>query len=367
MLNPPNLRPNTFIQLMKPSDFIPNHVESSYSQPAILNPMVAGLYKVPLRAEYEELASYLLVGSLSASIWDFISCLRKDHLVVFTTKFSFNTFVFVLLRLTGVMVLLLNTARDTMKVQHCAALSIINNTCIATNRTCVSYIFFTRICAVYPYNRVVKSFFAIFGGLIVASLLLMFGSGLFIASHLGPTMYCFSILDPKQKYLILPTPLLDTVFDALVCIAITYKLAPARRDTQSRHQGRTEWQMPSRRHFRSLSERFLRDSQLYCVLTASIKIPELIMFLLFFVSKSPAFNVLFYILTFPDFAIINALTSRVYRDLKLGQPGLLAVRDEESRYVTPLRFAASDQSATIDTTASTRSCVVRSPHEYPPT
>ncbi|KAF9530535.1 hypothetical protein CPB83DRAFT_850496 [Crepidotus variabilis] len=284
----------------------------------VLNPGAPLRFLDPQIAMEFELGHYVIVGSMAVMVWDFIISIPEDFRLVRKTKLTFMTGVFLAMRVTAVLSLLYATIVDTAKLQDCARHENIDLILFMVNRTCTSFLFYSRVLAVYRRNHCVLAFFGALWLFVIGSASTLFK--VVTGSNVGPTPYC--AVEVQKGTLLFLTPAAEAVFDTSLCIAVTYRLVSLRSTPETRHTWK-RWLAIDKDQNRSLSDRFLRDSQLYFLLTACIKVPELIMMIALAVGTSSISPIQF-VLVYPDLLIVNVLASKIYRNMRLGQPGLLA-------------------------------------------
>lgn len=140
------------------------------------------------------------------------------------------------------------------------------------NKTCTTFLFYSRVCAVYAEERVVRVIFGILLLLVVGCLLQMLDPS--VLTMLPPDDRGTCILMAIDGYRLLPSPLMEGIFDASVCFAISHKLVKIEALYDSATRQRVEptpwWKswLPHlliyrRSSLQRLSTRFLRDSQFY--------------------------------------------------------------------------------------------------------
>ncbi|KAF9527378.1 hypothetical protein CPB83DRAFT_895390 [Crepidotus variabilis] len=147
-------------------------------------------------------------------------------------------------------------------------------TLFALNRACTSFIFYSRVRALLRRENHLSSFFGVLWMLVVVAPVVLVAFRALVGVNVGPTRTCATLVD--RGYFMLPTPLDETAFDALVCVAVTLRLS--RQNASDLNQRSCRWRrwfsLDSPSH-QLLSERFLRDSQFYFILdqSASISCP----------------------------------------------------------------------------------------------
>ncbi|KAF9524727.1 hypothetical protein CPB83DRAFT_860789 [Crepidotus variabilis] len=286
----------------------------------VLNPSTPMAFLEPKTAVTSTIYAYIVVGCLSIMLWDILQYFPEDYQVVLKPNCKCKTTVFVIARLSAFAFLLESALVDTAPIGHCRVVNTLGCVLFLLNRSSVSLLFYFRVVAVWNRNRYIVGFFTITWLLVVAgSVLAIFATR---GDHIGPTQYCLVVV--TQDFLFLAA-VAESVNDMLVCAAITYKLAEDGQHLGVLRGGRSLfiWRRVS---FGRLSERFMQDTQLYLLITFCIKIPEIIAF---FVLRQKVGSVISIVLAFPDTVVVNVMASKVFRNMKLGKPGLLPAQQTQ--------------------------------------
>ncbi|KAF9528972.1 hypothetical protein CPB83DRAFT_292133 [Crepidotus variabilis] len=288
---------------------------------------VPGAFVDPTIKSQQSAGLDILIGSLAVLLWDFISTVAEDVRLVASSAYTIQILCYIIMRSTAIMAWFAAIISQTTLQRDCRKLVRVTIAFMVVNKACTSFVFFTRVCAVYSGNRVVAGTFGLLLLGVVAGSAQLLSGNVILGAPIGPTNHC-TVLTPKG-FLLFPVPMTEGIYDTLVCLAITYKLAEVDIFSKSipripRREVRRVWWpgfLASPR-LRSLSARFLRDSQFYFILTACVKIPQIIILLISVPSHHTSVSPIYFALIFPDLVIVNALASRIFRNLKLNKPGL---------------------------------------------
>ncbi|KAF9531365.1 hypothetical protein CPB83DRAFT_904491 [Crepidotus variabilis] len=269
------------------------------------------------------LERYMIVGSFAVLLWDLVDSVRDDYRLVFEKKFGFMTGVFLTSRFSAFSFLLLCCLITTAPLGICSLVNYIACSMFTVYRATTSCLFYARINALYPCNRAVK--------IVFATLLLVAIGGAAVSlistssREILPTNYCATFFIGDYWQLVF-TAGSDVMFDLCVCVAVTYKIRQYRVEATG-DEGWRAWIWPKKASHSpmSLMNRFLQDSQIYFIVTASVKLPEILIIILFswVVKTTGGIQI---ILVFPDAALTSIIASKVYRNARFGKPGLLHQR-----------------------------------------
>ncbi|KAF9533692.1 hypothetical protein CPB83DRAFT_880201 [Crepidotus variabilis] len=323
-------------------------------------------------AEIFRLHHCLGVGCMSIFLWDVLSSLVQDYIVVFRRKFTFQTAVFLTIRIATFLFLLGSAFVFMTDLDDCLPWSIVNSIGYITTHCATGLLFYFRVAAVYRGNPYIINFFRICWLSLVAGTIM--GPATVTYIHIPPTRTCvIQVLPSKAQYPVVAA-LAQGFYDLLVCGFITYKLSSG-KETESRSgtMGRraTRSWLGWKQKTAMFTRRFLQDSQLYFLLIACVKIPEIICFFAFQGSTYGSLAQL--MLSFLDTVVVSILATKVYRKLKLGQPGLLDQASSHTQNISFLRkdtsggtHLNSSNSGTQVTHGTSGSNKKSSRHSYPP-
>ncbi|KAF9533693.1 hypothetical protein CPB83DRAFT_490184 [Crepidotus variabilis] len=276
---------------------------------------------------------YLAIGCITVYLWDMLQSLPDDYAVVFKRTFCLQTVVFLAIRIST-FIFFLSTGFFLMTdLDNCIPWGIINSTAYIATHCSIALLFYFRVSAVYLHNRYIINFFRIcwlgaVAGTITGPLGITY-------KHITLTRTCVvEISDSVQKARYpVGSALAQTFFDLLVCGFITYKLNLANRlGVANGGAGTTRIGLIARwrvtcgwlawtQRTAMLGQRFMQDSQIYFLIIICVKIPEIVCFFAF--AKSSKGSQAQLLLVFPDTVIVSILATKIYRQLKLGRPGLL--------------------------------------------
>ncbi|KAF9531364.1 hypothetical protein CPB83DRAFT_100817 [Crepidotus variabilis] len=281
------------------------------------------LYLDPATGNLVPFCQYIVVSSFSIFLFDLLDSFKDDYQHVVQQRFCFMSVVFVISRLSCLTFLLICCFILTAPLgDQCERTVFVVATVFIFYRASTCALFYARVKAVYPQNRLVKAAFALLWCFAVGGAI----SSIFsvTAVRIGPTMYCIPATVGLWELVFMVAA--EGIYDLLVCIAVTYKVREYRMAEDGELDGACGpwlWFSPSKRS--RLADRFLRDSQLYFLITACVKIPEILVILCFSIII-PSASGISVVLVYPDTAVTNILATKIYRNMKLRRPGLLPLR-----------------------------------------
>ncbi|KAF9233842.1 hypothetical protein BU15DRAFT_79700 [Melanogaster broomeanus] len=271
----------------------------------ILNPNVYLNYLQPTIASEYEVTRNVNLATLGALIWDILSTLPEDWRIARTSKPTPVLFAYFPARISALVVVLLSVFEKTGPITQCGVLAL--NLCVfwVVTSAASSYLFLKRVHAVFIHDRIVCHFFtflwlAAFGG----SLVVLPGP-LHDYYEIANTKHCINhnIEDYVSIAFIGPV-----IFDALVFLAITYKILTFHNPSKPR-----SWkEFCYGEALPRLSRAVLQGGQQYYMITTSINMLRSVFALL--PSSSPVLQLTFSI---PAVALTSAMACRVFRNLKL--------------------------------------------------
>ncbi|KAF9528372.1 hypothetical protein CPB83DRAFT_344974 [Crepidotus variabilis] len=294
------------------------------------NPTTPMIFLDPQAAQLVVPVQYIIVASVAIMIWDIMNNFLVDVRLSRQWKRSYMTIIFIVSRFTGFAFLFTDLLLIVSAPGNCTALAKITCSFFVVNRSCISLIFYTRVYAVYRRSNAIKIVFGFLWLLVVGGAALSLVDGTSVP--LGPDGYCVTYFT-RPKLLVI-TAATEAVYDLMVCIAVTYRIRRAGFSTHvPEHSGsitsKIRYFFMRRTSGQKISERVLQDSQIYFVITALIKIPEIVIIVLYATGVETA-SIIQVALAFPDAVVVNVIATKVYRNLKLGLPGLYPVAAQTS-------------------------------------
>ncbi|PPQ98480.1 hypothetical protein CVT26_013881 [Gymnopilus dilepis] len=291
----------------------------SPSTTSIPNPNVYLNFLPPKTAQQFEVARDLYLGTLGAAIWDILVSLPED-LVLIRGGFRPALVAYFTSRIFSLAYVLLSVVSKTHKVAHCTALEYgVTISWVITSAASAS-LFFQRVKAVYSGQKSVHYLFAIL-------LLVNVGTSFVVplGSKLGPlanTGYC---TNKGLKRYTAAAPMMRLIYDSLVFLAISFKIATMRGVSGEVVTLRTLF---SRKSSSRLVRALLRGGQQYYLYAPPIILNFgtddsfrisvcsnlLVAVLIVVPSAPPIYQAMF---TVPDIALSSSMACRVFRNLKI--------------------------------------------------
>ncbi|KAF9522064.1 hypothetical protein CPB83DRAFT_151011 [Crepidotus variabilis] len=327
----------------------------NYSQ--MPNPHATEALLEPSVAENSRIFGRLAVGALAIAGWDALSSFPEDLRLLTSGTFTFRKFVYVLVRVSPFAYILVTAISGNVPKPDCSFWNHLANAFYVVAHATIGLLFYFRVAAVWRDTKIVILFFRIaWVGLVVGAILVPTSLK---ASRIEGTDFC--ILLVSKPYFIVQA-FTRVAYDLLVCAAVTYKLGYDGSDEQPT-RGWASWFLGRQSTFRFslLKQRLLRDSHIYFMVTALFKVVEIAVF--FALKASGSYSPLQIVVTFPDIVITAILALRIFRNLKLGQPGIWA-HSAIATVPQGLTFLAQNTSTTSGLEMPTSR--ISKQHTYPP-
>ncbi|KAF9524971.1 hypothetical protein CPB83DRAFT_860335 [Crepidotus variabilis] len=263
------------------------------------------------------LTTFVGVGCLSIIIWDILNSLVPDYRIVLKRNFNVKTFSFIVSRISTLIYLTLAVLQMTRvappEMDH-NTMKIMASIFFLISRATTALLFYFRVIAIYQSCCRIVTFFTTTWLLTVAGGIL----------SLGPVWKSLNVVPPWQYFL--PGALAELLNDTLVYVAISRKIRLETPDA-----------VPNARFGRlmilrltdvqRIAETFLQDSQIYYFIAICMNLATIITYFSID-SHSPLKIVLIY----PNTIIMHIMATKVYRNLRLGRPGLLGL-DSTSTWI----------------------------------
>ncbi|KAF9528934.1 hypothetical protein CPB83DRAFT_853453 [Crepidotus variabilis] len=291
-----------------------NATSASPSPSMLPNPFTPKAFMPANVGAFITFDEYTVVGSFSILVWDIVNSARQDFELLSTRRITFMTTVFLVSRISALLAELFSVLLFTYPLGNCTLYRSLPNTFYFLYRVSTNTLFYARVQAVY-HDRPIFLWVFRFLWLIAAG-----GACLgFFSSKVSPlsTGYCTFQANGFSWLVIIPVS--DGLFDLLVCVAVTYGIGSGRlHDPRRRFWQR--WLGWGQGYITRMSDRFLRDNQLYVSLVACVKLPEVVIIIASI--AVPSLTSLRIALAFPDMTLTSILATRIYRNMKLGGKGL---------------------------------------------
>ncbi|KAF8160238.1 hypothetical protein K438DRAFT_1619625 [Mycena galopus ATCC 62051] len=278
------------------------------TDPVVLSDPALSLLPPDLAGQFL-LWRYVRVGSSAVLIWDILSNLKADYMLLFKCRLAWPVAAYFVSRITCAAYVIGAAVFLSQLVSYagrCQAFEIALGVIYTVAIPSTSLLFFFRVRAIYGRTRAVT---VVFGLLWIAVL----GTSTIVpiatrGVNIGPTRYCITgeVADYAGAIGLAPG-----VFDTAVFLAISYKLV---RNTHIEHPS---WKQRARAFFTGaylppFSRSLFVDGQIYYLITA---ISNVVTFILPCVSglALPYRS----LLVVPNMVLTNVMACRVYRHTRL--------------------------------------------------
>ncbi|RDB23130.1 hypothetical protein Hypma_009754 [Hypsizygus marmoreus] len=274
---------------------------------SIVNPLTPTAYLPPSVAFESSIATYVVIGSVAALIWDILMNVDGDYRLLVEHRISFPTSVYFLSRLATFSSTFLNAVFLTGSLgKHCQTVKKAQCVFYHLAFSSTALLFFFRVRAVFNQNKYIVIFFfalwlSVFGGSLTAATV----GG---ATHLGPTSHC--IPHPFKQYLG-ASPLTLAANDTAVFLAISWRLLV---DSWSdRRRKRSFLSLVFGGYLPTFSKAILNDGQVYYMISVASNLVAVM--LTFYPGRRP--GAYLFMFTFNS-ALTNMMACRVFRRTKFG-------------------------------------------------
>ncbi|KAF9522100.1 hypothetical protein CPB83DRAFT_911541 [Crepidotus variabilis] len=287
-------------------------------------PMSSNYLSVPFGAPGSPLV-IILSASLSLLACDLMENLVEDRRLVTEYKLSFPLFTYWIARISTY-AYFVGAFAYYSNMNSIIGIEIIV-WFVLVQRASTSLLLYFRVHALHRSNRYIQIFFVSYLLAIVASHIAI--TVAFITSKVKPSTICYC-----HNPCFVPFILLG--FDSCIIIAFIQKVKAGYLPEEDRKQG---WWLRNVFHPRSMHElasRLLQDNLVYYMMTVLLKT--------IWIGATATGNANFIIASiYLDTVCVCIITCKIYRDMRLGLPGLVHVTVEIVQgggNITPLNFAS---------------------------
>ncbi|KAF9530003.1 hypothetical protein CPB83DRAFT_811246 [Crepidotus variabilis] len=285
-------------------------MDATNSPTVLPNPFTPLAFIPPNDAYIVSMLVHFAVACLAIMMWDILNYLPEDYQVIFRKTFNWKTLVFIVARLSPFAFFLSLSIFLTSDRVSCGVLQYVWSTLYVLARASTALLFCFRVCAVYCNNRYVVAFFS-FSWLVVLGCACLVFPGL-KSIQIGPTNYCLTAI--SGQYL-MAAMYSEVINDTLICLAILYKLGGSDWREQV-----GSWKKIFQPNNQRVTDIFVQDSLIYYLLAASTSVITIIAYFRLEQYPNSAVRV---VAALPNSVVTNAIALRVYRNMRLGSPGLL--------------------------------------------
>ncbi|KAF8187893.1 hypothetical protein K438DRAFT_2149903 [Mycena galopus ATCC 62051] len=256
-------------------------------------------------ARQVEFTRYVWVGTAAVFIWDILSNLKGDYMLLFNYRLCWPGAAYFVSRFTSAAYVIGFVVFLTYPVGECRALNLALGILYPVAIPSTALLFFFRVRAIYGGARKVT---IIFGLMWIAALATCVIVPLAIGGiNIGPTHYCMpSELIPYAG----AAGIASAVFDTGVFLAISYKLV---QNTAVEYSSAGKLRaFLTGAHLPSFSKSLFIDGQVYYMITAASNIVAA------FLTWFPGIEVTYRSLpTIPNVMLTSVMACRVYRHTRL--------------------------------------------------
>ncbi|KAF9531834.1 hypothetical protein CPB83DRAFT_41883 [Crepidotus variabilis] len=290
-------------------------------------------------------------GCLAVAIWDVLCHLLEDFQIVFLQQFTWKTAVFLVTRLTPIAYFVTVLMRTALTQVNCDAVQPIFRVLLVVFRSSTTLLLLLRVDAIYRDNRPLRALFLSLWLLTLGAFIYLSARGMVTLSN-----HCLVAIEPVVA---LPGLCLEILNDTLICLAILYKLG----GESWKERGRSLRNL-LRPRGSSLSEVVVQDTLIFAGIAIFANVCTFISCL--GVVPLPEELDIGFGLLHPGALLVNMIALRIYRNMKLGEPGLISsapttgsLRISNLVFNVPVSnsdiVAASEVSGSMTTGALTRS------------
>ncbi|KAF9522107.1 hypothetical protein CPB83DRAFT_899936 [Crepidotus variabilis] len=255
----------------------------------------------------------ILAGFLAIAIWDAVSYFLADLRMLFFRKFSWKQIVFLLARyaMIGYLTILTMFATTFASEIRCETLQYPFKIFLSLCRPSTSLLLLFRVDAAYQRNRSVRAFFVMMWLATLSAFVIMAQGVSVQSSQTSP--YCSTTVTMKSLFVAVAI-LLEIVNDTMVCIAILYKLGGSSWRERVESLRKLVF-LPSQSR---ITDIFIQDSLIYYWLTILSNIATFSCGIALGYTSSISV-----VVSHCGALVVNLISLRIYRKMKLGAPGLM--------------------------------------------
>ncbi|KAJ7258052.1 hypothetical protein B0H12DRAFT_1015043 [Mycena haematopus] len=290
---------------------------ASFNASELPNPLTPMAFIPGEIAHQLQVEIYMLVGTLGAYIWDILSNLHNDYLLLTTQKVGIATVTYFFSRFWSLLYLLNSTLLETYPLKNCALGQELANICYAIAVPANCLLFFLRARAIFNRNRYLVIFLFVVWLSVVGTAAAM-PSGVF-GGNIGPTPYCLTT-SAKGPYVggIGITPV---IHDTIVFLAISWRLF---ENSHAKHgftgNIKAFW---TGEYLPRFSRAVLKDGQMYYLTAVTVNLFNVIMF--YNQDVAEAYRTMFSVC---NIMLTNCMACLVFRNTKFGYHGRVATTSE---------------------------------------
>ncbi|KAF8180715.1 hypothetical protein K438DRAFT_1725414 [Mycena galopus ATCC 62051] len=278
---------------------------SSVFHPVVLSDPALSLLTPDITGEHL-LWRYVPVGSSAVLIWDILSNLKADYMLLFKCRLAWPVAAYFVSRTTCAAYVIGNAVFLTYPVGICHAFNLALGVIYTVAIPSTSLLFFFRVRAIYGCTRAATVVFGLLWIAVLATSTI--GPIATRGVNIGPTRYCITgeVVDYAGAIGLAPG-----MFDTAVVLAISYKLI------RNAHVEHPSWKQKARAFFTgaylpSFSRSLIVDGQIYYLITA---ISNVVTFIL---PCLPGLAIPYRsLLVVTNVTLTNVMACRVYRHTRL--------------------------------------------------
>ncbi|KAF7358096.1 hypothetical protein MVEN_00857600 [Mycena venus] len=270
------------------------------------NPLTDLAFLPPDIAWQTQIGRYILVGTLGAYVWDFLSNAHNDYKLLTQHRVGLATVAYFFSRIWSLLYLTAGTIYRTYPLGHCfvAEKLVDAGFAVAVSANCL--LFFLRARAIFNRNPFLVTF-------LFCLWLSVVGTAATIptavtATNIGPTKYCLNIAAKSYASGISITAL---IHDTTVFLAISLRLFA--NSHVDRGLGANTKAFITGEYLPQFSRAVLKDGQLYYLITVTANILTVVMF--YNTRVGVGYRTMF---TVCNVMVINAMACHVFRNTKFG-------------------------------------------------
>jgi len=272
----------------------------------VLNPNIYLNYLPPGAADKYEVSRNVYLAILGALLWDMLSSLPEDWRLIQTSKPLPVLFAYFSARICALVAALLSVLVKTGPITNCGVLSLNERVFWVLATASSSYLFLKRVHAVFLQDRIVCHIFTLLWLATFGASLVVLPGPLNDYSELANTKHCVA---HEMKSYVSTAFVVPVIFDALVFLAITYKIHMIHGTSKPR-----SWKaLVCGDALPRLSRAVLQGGQQYYLITTAFNLAR--PFLAFFPASNPVLKMT--ASTVPSMALTSVMACRLFRNLRL--------------------------------------------------
>jgi len=283
-------------------------MEGTSIQMELPNPQTPLAFIPPDIAKWFEITRYVTVGTLGMYLWDVLTNMKGDIMLLTKYAIRFPTLAYFVARISAFAFIVNSAIFITAQVDDCEKMELAETISFSISVSSTALLFFLRVRAIFHQSRLATYLFA-FMWVATAACSVTIPISV-TAAHIGPTKFCTRTVVKQYGAVAI---IVSSLYDTLIFLSISYRLLKF-TSLKSTFLGRmksffTPTDLPS------FSRALLQNGQEYYLVVVGINI--IAMGIILAPNSLP--DIAHTLFTVPNIALSTVMVCRVHRDLKFGR------------------------------------------------